>query len=136
MNDSILVSVPQESKSALLQNHFYPPEKTTRCPWINEKGPNTGQPCGRKTFNGEQFCSAHQIVATRREGKVESSIQTADFPPEVPILPLPSTPSLSLPHTPDPAIISIEDEQITTILENFSKTMENFSRILLKISKT
>jgi len=64
-----------------LSQYATQPEDENKCLWPLEKGPQEGEPCGRKcTFGSTEYCSAHNLCAKRRaaasENKVEASLFT------------------------------------------------------------
>lgn len=69
-----LQSVPQESKSDLLQPGpapKLPQSERLPCQWILEKQDRKGQPCGRDTFNNAKYCPPHLTKAAMKEQKEE-----------------------------------------------------------------
>lgn len=62
--------VKQESKTDLLnltampvpENYIHPGS----CSWPVEKGQRKGENCGIKTFDGNKYCSIHQMLAIKR----------------------------------------------------------------------
>lgn len=81
--------ITQESKhdNLLQEEDQFPDEIVGECQWPLELGPRKGQACGKKTFDGKDLCSTHQVQEARRKekeekqkGKVFSSIERSDVP--------------------------------------------------------
>ncbi len=134
-----LQSVPQESKTDILQSGPSAPFQHAAqlpCTWILEKQERKGQPCGKPTFNGDKYCTPHQIKASRRESKEEHSYE-ANPPTPAPVLPTPTViyqqlpiqqssiqhhyPSSQPPQPPQQSMMSSSD--VLAILEIFSRTV-------------
>lgn len=79
----------QESKSndLLREEDQFPDEIVGECEWPLVSGPRKGQPCNAKTFDGNIYCTTHQVADTRRKekeekqkGKVYSNLEKSDIP--------------------------------------------------------
>lgn len=75
-----LQSVPQESKSDFLQPGpapLRPPTEQLPCPWILQKQERKGQQCGNPTFNGDKYCTPHQIKVNKSNPEIFHSVNAS-----------------------------------------------------------
>lgn len=84
MDSSKLKPVPQESKSDSLQNEVFPDEEVRTCIWELVKGARKGEECGKKAFEGREYCVEHQALvdirnsATKTKGTISESVETIE----------------------------------------------------------
>lgn len=128
---SQLEIVKQESKSLVLQDGPMPHEemKIGKCPFIITQGVREGKPCEEKTFDGEQLCSAHQLLAIRKKAK-EVEVKVNASQPQVPhinIVPVPQALPVLPPAMPPP---NAPIDEILVIMRNFSIAMVNLTELL------
>lgn len=123
--------VKQESKSNLLPSEPLPhlEQKIGKCPWPIERGEKAGQPCNHKTFDGNELCEAHLVIASNRKSKNEPmrevNVEAKASNPSLPVI------NAVLP--PAPIVLpapSAPIDEILVIMRNFSIAMVNLTELL------